>query len=145
MPPLHIRPRYLLFWMNSQGPCDAGQVLLPVDRQTAECGPDVCVRSGPKNAINFSKWAQNGGDGNNDKPFLFTHKKGCYMTETEAFCEPGKVARFMVPYKSPFCVPRDYDECSLVAPSSSIAKVECEAGFVEDSTRNLCVPQVELD
>ena len=129
-----------------EGPCYWGNVIVPLDRQTVECGPDACLRGGPKNAINFSKWAQDGGDGNNDKPFLVTYKNECYMTETEAFCEAGKVARFMVPYKVPFCVPRDFDTCSLVQAASTSVKVQCgQPGFVEDPAKKLCVPQLELD
>ena len=97
------------------------------------------------NAINFSSWSLEGADGINAKPFLFTYKNECYMTETEAFCKPGKVARFLEPYKSPSCVPRDNNACTLVGPASARLKIMCEPGFVEDTARNLCAPQTEVE
>ena len=116
--------------------------MVPLDSGNAECGADVCIGRGPKNAINFSTWSSKGGDNLNDGPFLFVFKNECYMTETEAFCGAGKVVRFLVPYKSPYCVPRDHEVCpvSPAAPTDSV-KTPCKPGFVEDGVKNLCVKE----
>ena len=120
-------------------------MLVPVDRFTAECGTDACGQSGPKNAVNFSTGSMKGGGGPDERPFLFTYKNECYMTETEAFCGLGKVARVTVSHKSPFCVPRDYEECIQIGATSPVRKIPCAAGLVEESERNVCMSGVEVD
>ena len=101
---------------------------MPVNRYRTECMPDACLEGKPKNATNFSKWSQNKNkDGVNDQPFLFTYKDECYMTETEAFCGPGKVVHFLVPYKNPFCVPHDYESCVRTAADVPYVKISCQA------------------
>ena len=97
------------------------------------------------NAVNFSSWSLEGADGNNAKPFLFTYKNECYMTETEAFCKPGKVARFLEPYKSPSCVPRDNNACVLAGSTSPSIKIPCKSGFVEDTAKNLCMSPIGVE
>ena len=72
------------------------------------------------------------------------------MTETQAFCGAGRIARFFAPYKSPFCVPRDFEECRYYVPAAPYAgtttvEVPCGPGLVEDRARNFCVPAVEFD
>ena len=121
---------------------------MPVDRCSAKCDSDAFLEGNPKNANNFSKWSQSGyNDGLNHGPFLFTYKDECYMTETQAFCGSGNVARFLVPYKSPFSVPRDYRSCLRIAELSKSVKFPCRRGFVEDENRNICVSEslVEFD
>ena len=89
---------------------------MPVNKYRTKCRPDACLEGKPQNATNFSKWSQSKDkDGVNDEPFLFTYKDECYMMDAEVFCGPGKIVRFLVPYKSPFSVPQDYDSCKLTA------------------------------
>ena len=64
------------------------------------------------------------------------------MTETEAFCGPGKVVRFLLPYKSPFCVPRDHEDCTLGTRSKTVISpiwIQCSRGYVEDRARKVCI------
>ena len=65
------------------------------------------------------------------------------MTETEAFCGPGKVVRFLLPYKNPFCVPRDHVDCALGTRSKTIntgpIRIPCGPSHVEDKLRNVCI------
>ena len=120
---------------------------MPVDGDIygMECGRDACLASGPKNAINFSNFSLSGGDNVNAGPFSFTYKNECYMTETEGFCAAGEVVRFYAEKKSPSCDPRDWVLCARVGGWSSDVKTPCKPGFMEDSVRNLCVPQSGAD
>ena len=142
----HVLAKDRCYKLGTQGPCPQGQAIAPLDRFSAQCQVDACRQSLPKNAIHFSKvarkWSEYKFPGDYSEPFMFTYKNECYMTETQAFCEPGKVARFLRPYKSPFCVPRDHDECSFYSKGglSTAVKSECEDGYVEDRARNVCVP-----
>ena len=44
------------------------------DNNGMECGRDSCLGSGPKNAINFSKFLLSGGDNVNAGPFSLPTK-----------------------------------------------------------------------
>ena len=134
-------------FLEFKGPCPAGEVLIPVNRTNAKCGPDACRNSGPTNALLISKLASyEGSKANKDVVFTFTYKNKCYMTETEAFCGPGKVVRFLHPYKSPFCVPADYEHCPIpfFPKSASYAvPLACPSGQKEDPARNVCVEEID--
>ena len=130
-----------------QGPCAEGEVFVPVDRYSAKCGPDAFLNASPKNVINFSKWSQKDRENDfNDEPFSFTYNDECYMTTTEAFCGHGNVARFFVPYKTPFCVRRDHHDCVKVQYNlGRPALVPCEDGYEADPVRNLCVEKASVE
>ena len=116
-----------------------------MNKTSAKCGPDACRRKTPTKAINFSTLSTYEGILEDEEVvFKFTYNNECYMTETEAFCGPGKVVRFLLPYKSPLCVPWDYEHegCMLdfrTKAASTAIKNPCRSGYVEDTARHLCV------
>ena len=132
-------------YLEFKGPCPHGEVLIPVNRTSAKCGPDACQNKEPLNGRIISKYASyEESREDENEVFKFTYNDTCYMTETEGFCGAGKVVRFLPPYKSPFCVPADYDNCQIqinAGPkaSSSPNTIPCPSGYKVDGVRNFCV------
>ena len=79
-----------------------------------------------------------------DSVFEFTYKGECYRTETQGFCGEGQVVRFVVPWKSPVCAPRNEQLTGSGYAFSTDVGLTCGEGLTEDRGRNLCVPVADF-
>ena len=126
----------------TQGYCTPGDTLVPTSLKTAKCGEDACLAFVPPEDLMFSPESQ-------EFPelypvFNFTFRGECFFTETQAFCAPGNIARFILPYKIPVCVPPFTKRCGSWEDTGfgtiGTLPVVCKTGSAANFERSLCVP-----
>ena len=132
-----LKPNFL-----AQAYCEPGDTLVPTTLNSAKCGQDACRLQEPPADQMFSPESQEFPD--LYPVFNFTFRGECFTTETQAFCAPGNIARFILPYKIPVCVPPFAKNCRAWEDTGlgtiGTIPLTCKTNFAADFERSLCKP-----